>query len=144
MSRGVLIHQAQDQGIEAVRPGAGPNPPTSRASLLIRHGHAGIVSPHGSLQLRGINLFALCPRGEIGWPIRWISAPSLEHTGVDRLVDVDVSSVVSDVRVLADDAVKRPRNPLVRSVGEQLIRVGSRRFHGITIEFDFRSEREPL
>src|SRR5438552_10601156 len=55
------------------------NPPTSRANLLVGHAYARIVSPHGSLQLGGINLLAVCPLDKVGRAIRWISAPPLEH-----------------------------------------------------------------
>jgi hypothetical protein len=61
-----------------------------RASLLVRHNYPRIVSPHGSLQLAGINFLAPCPFDKVDRAIRRISAPSLEHTGVDRLVDVSV------------------------------------------------------
>jgi hypothetical protein len=65
----------------------------SRAGLFVGHFCARIVSPHGSLQLGGINLLALRPFDEVGRAIRWIGTPPLEHTGVDRLVDIDVVSV---------------------------------------------------
>src|SRR5262249_46151356 len=86
------------------------NPPTSRASLSVGHVYARIVSPHGSLQLGGINLLALCPLDKVGRAIRWISAPPLKHAGVDRLVDVDVASVFPNIRFSADHAIKRRRN----------------------------------
>jgi hypothetical protein len=74
-------------------PEADINPPTSRASLLVGHNYARIVSPHGSLQLGGINLLELCPLDKVGRAIRRISPPPLEHAGVDRLVEFDVASV---------------------------------------------------
>src|SRR5262249_1297999 len=57
-------------------PKADINPPTSRASLLVGHNYARIVSPHGSLQLGGINVLALCPLDKVVRAIRWISAAS--------------------------------------------------------------------
>ena len=90
-------------------------PPSSRASLLVGHVYARIVSPHGSLQLRGINLLTLCPLGKVGRAIRWISAPPLEHAGVDRLVDVDVASVFSNIRLSArwcDKEAKKPERTI--------------------------------
>jgi hypothetical protein len=74
-------------------PKADVGPPKSRASLLVGHNYARIVSPHGSLQLGGINLLELCPFDKVGRAIRRISAPPLEHAGVDRLVEFDVASV---------------------------------------------------
>lgn len=91
------------------------NPPTSRASLLLWHDYARIVSPRGSVQLGGVNLLALCPLDKVGRAIRWISAPPLEHAGVDRLVDVDVASVFPNIRFSADGAIKRRRNLGVQS-----------------------------
>ena len=93
-------------------------PPSSRASLLVGHVYARIVSPHGSLQLGGINLLALCPLDKVGRAIRWIGAPSLEHAGVDRLVDVDVASVFPNIRLSADGAIKRRRNHSVKSIAK--------------------------
>src|SRR5262249_18436661 len=83
------------------------NPPTCRASLLVGHVYARIVSPHGSLQLGGINILAACPLDKVGGAIRWISAPPLEHADVDRLVDVDVGSIFPNIRLLAECAIKR-------------------------------------
>ena len=68
----------------------------------------------------------------------------LEHAGVDGLINIRVRAVVSNVWLLADRAIKRRRKPTVKSVGERLIGVSNRYFHGIAIEFDFRSEGEPL
>ena len=98
-------------------------PPSSRASLLVGHVYARIVGPHGSLQLGGINLLALCPLDKVGRAIRWISAPPLEHAGVDRLVDVDVASVFPNIRLSADGAIKRRRNHGVESIAKRLIGV---------------------
>jgi hypothetical protein len=47
-------------------PEADIDPPTSRANLLVGHAYARIVSPHGSLQLGGISLLALCPLDKVG------------------------------------------------------------------------------
>src|SRR6266404_8238288 len=96
-------------------PEADVTPPISRASLLVWHVYARIVSPHGSLQLGGINLLALCPLDEVGRAIRWISTPPLEHAGVNRLVDVDVASVFPNIRFSADGAIKRRRKLGVQS-----------------------------
>src|SRR5262249_6964509 len=109
-------------------PKADINPPISRASLLVGHNYARIVSPHGSLQLGGINVLALCPLDKVDRAIRWISAPPLEHAGVDRLVDVDVASVFPNIRFSADGAIKRRRNHGVSPVGKLLPGVSNWRF----------------
>jgi hypothetical protein len=53
-------------------PEADVTPPISRASLRVWHINARIVSPDGSLALRGINLLALCPLDKVRRTIRWI------------------------------------------------------------------------
>src|SRR4051812_27270900 len=77
-------------------------PAIFHASLRVWHVHARIVSPHGSLKLSGINLLALCPLDKVRRSISWISTPSLENVGVDRLIDVDVASVFPNIRFSAD------------------------------------------
>src|SRR5258708_40251912 len=83
---------------------------SSRASLRVWHANVRIISPHGSLELRGINLLALCPLDKVRRAIRWIGTPPLEHVGVDRLVDIDVASVFPNIGFSADGAVKRRKN----------------------------------
>jgi transposase len=89
--------------------GSRDEPPAS-ASLLVRHFGARIVSPHGSLKLSGLNLLALCPFNEVGRAIRWIGMPPLEHADVDRLINVDVASVLPDIRFSTDSSIKRREN----------------------------------
>jgi hypothetical protein len=72
-----------------------------------------IVSPHRGLQLGWINVLALCPFDQIGWAVRWVAAPTCEDTGVDRLVDVDMASVIANVRFSADGAIERGRDDVV-------------------------------
>ena len=79
---------------------------TSRASLLVGYVYARIVGSDGSLKPSGIDLLTPCPFDEIFRAIRRISTPPLERIGVDRLVDVDVTSVLPDIWLLTDRSVK--------------------------------------
>jgi hypothetical protein len=124
------------------RPKAEIDPPRSRASLLVGYGYTWIVSPHGSLQLAGVNLLALCPLDKIARAIRWVSAPPIEHAGVDRLVDVDVGPVVPNIRLLTDTAIKRPRKKAVQSPAERLIGINNRRFQRISIRRDAKKQQK--
>jgi hypothetical protein len=111
---------------------------------LVGHSYAWIVSLHGSLQLSGVNPLALCPLNKIARAIRWVSAPPLEHAGVDRLVDVDVGSVVPNIWLSADAAIKGPRKNGVQSLAERMIGINNRRFQRISIQSNFRTERKSM
>ena len=47
---------------------------------------------------------------KVGRAIRWISAPPLEHAGVDRFVDVDVASVLTLCGFIAPMLLDGPMN----------------------------------
>jgi hypothetical protein len=78
--------------------------------VLVRHSGCGVVGPHGSVQLGGIDFRALRPFHEIHRPVGRIGTPPLKQAGVDRLVDVDVAAVVPFIGLPADGAVERRKH----------------------------------
>lgn len=108
--------------------------------LWVRYANARIVCPHRSLKLRRINFLAPRPLDKVGRTIRWVGAPPLEHVGIYRFVYIDVTSVVSNIGLLANGSIKRRKNPSVHSRSKGLIRIGDFSRHIIAIKVHFGTE----
>ena len=96
------------------------------------------------MKLGGIDLLALYPFDQVGRTIRWVGAPSLEHTDVNGLVDGGMATVLPSLRFLADGSKKGRRNLGVQSPPELLRRFGNLRRQSIAVQSDVRTKREPV
>src|SRR5262249_44698270 len=75
---------------------------------------------------------------------RRVGTPPLEHADVNRLVDVGVTSVLPNLRILANGSKKGRRNLGVQSPGKLPMRVGNLPRQSISVQGDLRTEREPV
>src|SRR5258708_33208791 len=101
--------------------------------ILIGYFYVGIIGSHRIRQLRRIRFFPLGPFKNILWPIGWIGTPAVEDRLVDRLVYVDVTSIVLHIRILPNCPEERPCNPRIGAARKLPIRVVNHRLQAAPI-----------
>src|SRR3954447_19954087 len=91
-----------------------------------------------------MDVLALRPFDKACWAIRWIGLPPLKHACVDRLVDGGMRSIRLNIRLCADGPIQGRGNDGIRSLYKRVVGVNNARFHGVSVENDFRAERKSV